>query len=319
MSSLKTDILKLLSNHEHISGQKLADELEVSRTAVWKAVQNLKSEGYIIESVQNKGYLLKEKTSHINHSALLNMVEYSRHFDVLHFKESIDSTQLLAKSLINRTDEQFIVVALEQTAGRGRFNRPWASPKNNGLYISIVLKPDISLSEIIRFNLFMSLAISEALDQSFNIESGIKWPNDIYINDKKVCGFLTEVLSEDHHVTSIICGIGINLFDNDYLKSLGTATSIENESGKGNINIEHFLSTFISKIDEYYELFLSSSFDIIKKDWIERSIIFGKTIRITEMTRTYYGKPVDITDDGFLVVIDEEGETHKVISADIEL
>lgn len=320
MSSLKMEILKLLNSKTYISGQEIAQACNVSRTAVWKAIQTLKSEGYLIDSIKNKGYLLKENASNINHSALQSMVESSQNFEALHFKETIDSTQVLAKELINKTDSQFIVVALEQTAGRGRFNRPWASPKNNGLYVSIVLKPNINLTEIIRFNLFMSLAISQALDSTFNISTGIKWPNDIYINDKKVCGFLTEVLSEEQRVNSIICGIGINLYNNDDLNEIGTATSIEAAVGdRSAIDIESFLSNFIAKIDEYYQMFLSSSFDTIKEDWLKRSIIFGKTLRITEMSNMYYGKPVDITDDGFLIVVDEEGNTHKVISADIEL
>lgn len=320
MSSLKMEILKLLNSKTYISGQEIAQTCSVSRTAVWKAIQTLKEEGYLIDSIKNKGYLLKENASNINHSAMQTMVESSQNFEDLHFKETIDSTQALAKELINKTDKQFIVVALEQTAGRGRFNRPWASPKNNGLYISIVLKPDVRLTEIIRFNLFMSLAISQALDTAFNISTGIKWPNDIYINDKKVCGFLTEVLSEEQRVDSIICGIGINLYNNDVLNEIGTATSIEAAiDSESAIDIELFLSNFITKIDEYYQMFLSSSFDTIKEDWLKRSIIFGKTLRITEMSDMYYGKPVDITDDGFLIVVDREGNTHKVISADIEL
>lgn len=320
MSSLKTDILKLLNESNYISGQKLADSLKVSRTAIWKAVQSLKDEGYKIQSVRNKGYLLEENASGIHHSALQHMVEDSEYFKVLHFKESIDSTQLKAKELLNQTDEPFIVVALEQTKGRGRFNRPWASPKNNGLYISLVLKPDVPLTDIIRFNLFMSLAISDALDKAFNISTGIKWPNDIYIEDKKVCGFLTEVQSEDNRITSLICGIGINLYQNQDIKNIATATSVEaalNETSS--INIEHFLEIFIAKIDEYYQMFLNTSFDTIKKEWIKRSIIFGKKIRITEMSKVYHAKPVDITDEGFLIVIDESGQSHKIISADIEL
>lgn len=314
------DILKLLNDEKHISGTDIADELKVSRTAVWKAVQSLKDEGYKIESIQNKGYMLRENAANINQTNLLRMAEDSRTFQNLYYRESLESTQTFAKELLLNNEDAFIVVANEQTKGLGRFNREWASPMNEGLYISMVFRPDMSVAEIIRFNLFMSLALSDALNQSFNLDTGIKWPNDIFIGDKKVCGFLTEVLSESNIIKSIICGVGINLFHNDRVDDITTATSIEHEMKAGeDIDISRFLSVFISKIDAYYQMFLTSSFASIKEKWYQRSVIFGKELRITEMNESYYARPVDITDDGFLIVVDHHGDTRKVISADIEI
>lgn len=321
MLNLDQKVLKLLNKEHFLSGQKMADQLGVSRTAVWKSIQNLKRDGYKVESVTNKGYMLTRSSDKLTETLLSSMISQSDLFTDIIYRESVDSTQKVAFQYISEKQQPFIVVSNEQTEGRGRFNREWLSPKSSGLYMSAVLKPDIELNEIIKFNLFISLAIARAIEKSFNLQTGIKWPNDIYINDKKVCGFLTEVLSENNMIQSIICGIGINLYETQSVKEINNATSIESELRKNDrmdIEMELFLNHLVKEIEHYYELFLSTPFSTIKDDWVSKSIIFGRGMRISETNRSYMGKPVDITDDGFLVVTDETGEIHKIISADIE-
>ncbi len=319
MLKLDQKVLKLLNKEQFLSGQKMADQLGVSRTAVWKSIQNLKKDGYKVESVTNKGYMLTRSSDQLNETLLSSMIAQSDLFTDIIYRESVDSTQKVAFQYISEKQQPFIVVSNEQTEGRGRFNREWLSPKSSGLYMSAVLKPDIDLNEIIKFNLFISLAIARAIEKSFDLQTGIKWPNDIYINDKKVCGFLTEVLSENNMIQTIICGIGINLYETEAVKELENATSIESELRKNDrIDIELFLNHLVKEIEHYYELFLSTPFSSIKNDWVSKSIIFGRHMRISEMNRSFMGKPVDITDDGFLVVADESGEIYKIISADIE-
>lgn len=321
MLKLDQKVLKLLNKEQYLSGQKMADQLGVSRTAVWKSIQNLKKDGYKVDSVTNKGYMLTKSSDKLNETLLSSMVSQSDLFTDIIYRESVDSTQKVAFQNITEKHHPFIVVSNEQTEGRGRFNREWLSPKSSGLYMSAVLKPDISISEIIKFNLFISLAIAHAIEKSFDLNAVIKWPNDIYINNKKVCGFLTEVISENSMIQTIICGIGINLYETDAVKEIENATSIESELFKNDrmdIDMELFLNHLIKEIEHYYELFLSVPFSSVKNDWISKSIIFGKQMRISEVNRTFMGKPVDITDDGFLIVADETGEIHKIISADIE-
>ena len=321
MSKLNQQVLKLLSKQEFISGQKMAETLGISRTAVWKAVQNLKEDGYTVKSVASKGYKLIGASNELNETLLTSMSKDSKLFSKVIYRDSVDYTQKIAFQKITDIKEPFIVVAGEQTGGRGRFNREWASPEKSGLYMSAVFKPDIYLNEIIKFNLFFSLAIANTLEESFDLEAGIKWPNDIYINGKKVCGFLTEVVSENNRIQNIICGIGINLYETEEISALETATSIENEMKKGgrmNIDTESFLSLLIHELEEQYHQFINTPFSSIKKEWMAKSIIFGKEMRISEMNRSFMAKPVDITDEGFLLAVDCYGETHKIISADIE-
>ncbi|WP_434120785.1 biotin--[acetyl-CoA-carboxylase] ligase [Salinicoccus roseus] len=320
MSNMKQEILKLLKNDRFISGQEMADRLGVSRTAVWKNMNALKREGYRIESVTSKGYHLTGHPRYISPTALEMLVAQSELFTHVEYLPTTGSTQIEAMQKLEQHDGAYLVVAEEQTNGRGRFNREWASPKNRGLYLSLVLRPNIPISEIIRFNLFISLAISKSIDHAFYIESGIKWPNDIYIDKRKVSGFLTEVVSESGVINAIICGIGINIFEDEEIMDLPNATSVEREMDVDvDMDLDDFMGTLIRNIEHYYHRFLNEPFSAIREEWKSRAIVFNKELRITETGESYMAKALDIDDDGFLEVLDRTGEIRKVISADIEL
>lgn len=318
MSKTKTEILSLLMEGNYLSGARLAEELNVSRTAVWKNIQKLKSDGYNIEAVTNKGYRLLEPPGRINETLLAGTVQKSDLFEELIFKKTIDSTQNHAFRILDRYDGNIVIVSGQQTAGRGRFKREWLSPEDTGLYMSLVLRPNVTNQEMIVFNLFMSLAISSAIRESTGLKSGIKWPNDIFINDKKVCGFLTEVISADNIVDTIVCGIGININPSPVTCSLGTATSIAGELGR-EFDVNHFTEVLFDKIEYYYDKFLHASFSSIKEDWLCQAIIFNRELTITTVKEKLRGKALDITDEGYLVILDGDQNIHKVISADIEI
>lgn len=318
MSKTKTEILSLMMEGNYLSGARLAEELNVSRTAVWKNIQKLKSDGYNIEAVTNKGYRLLEPPGRINETLLAGTVQKSDLFEELIFKKTIDSTQNHAFRILDRYDGNIVIVSGQQTAGRGRFKREWLSPEETGLYMSLVLRPNVTNQEMIVFNLFMSLAISSAIRESTGLKSGIKWPNDIFINDKKVCGFLTEVISADNIVDTIVCGIGININPSPVTGSLGTATSIAGELGR-EFDVNHFTEVLFDKIEYYYDKFLHASFSSIKEDWLCQAIIFNRELTITTVKEKLRGKALDITDEGYLVILDGDQNIHKVISADIEI
>lgn len=320
MSNLKKEILSLLDREQFISGQNIADTLGVSRTAIWKTIQSLKEEGYSIESVTSKGYHLKNPPKYLSPTALSVLIGQSGLFSNVEYFTTTPSTQKEAFRMLSETKDSFMVVAEEQTQGRGRFDRQWDSPGKTGIYISLVLRPNIPITEIIRFNLFISLAISKSLDEAFGVDTGIKWPNDIYLDDKKICGFLTEVVSESGVINAIICGIGINIFKDDSRLKIPTATSIEDIIGSSEkIDVDSFMERFLDNIEIYYNRFLNEPFSLIREDWKEKSIIFGKELRITETGSMFMARALDIDEDGFLEVLDEEGNIRKIISADIEL
>ncbi len=319
MSKTKTEILSLLMEGNYLSGARLAEQLGVSRTAVWKNIQQLKEDGYNITAVTNKGYKLIEPSSRINESLLAGTVEKSGLLDQLIYKKTIDSTQNHAFRILDQYDGNIVIVSGQQTDGRGRFKREWLSPDETGLYMSLVLRPNISNQNMIVFNLFISLAISEAIQESTGLKSGIKWPNDIFINEKKVCGFLTEVISADNIVETIVCGIGININPSAVTEALGTATTITGELKDTEFDVNHFTDVLFKKIEYYYDKFLTESFSSIKDQWLEQAIIFNRELTITTVKEKLRGKALDITDEGYLVILDGDHNIHKVISADIEI
>ncbi len=319
MSKTKTEILSLLMEGNYLSGARLAEQLGVSRTAVWKNIQQLKMDGYNITAVTNKGYKLVESSGRINESLLAGTIEKSGLLDQLVYKKTIDSTQNHAFRILDQYDGNIVIVSGQQTDGRGRFKREWLSPDETGLYMSLVLRPGISNQNMIVFNLFISLAISEAIRESTGLKSGIKWPNDIFINDKKVCGFLTEVISADNIVETIVCGIGININPSAVTEALGTATTITGELKDTEFDVNHFIDVLFKKIEYYYDKFLSESFSSIKDRWLEQAIIFNRELTITTVKEKLRGKALDITDEGYLVILDGDHNIHKVISADIEI
>lgn len=319
MLKTKTEILSLLMNDDYISGVDIAQQLNVSRTAVWKNIQALKNDGYNIAAVNNKGYHLVNSSERINESYLLDIVDRSNFIDQLVYKRDIDSTQNHAFRILDQYDGNIVIISESQSLGRGRFKREWLSPKEAGLYMSLVLRPNVSNQEMIVFNLFMSLAISMTIRQTTGLKSGIKWPNDIYINDKKVCGFLTEMISSDNIVQTIVCGIGININRSEVTTSLGTATTLTDELDNREFDINQFIDVLFKNIEHYYDKFLTSPFSSIKEDWLKQAIIFNRELKITTVKEQIRGKALDITDEGYLVILDGAQNIHKVISADIEI
>lgn len=180
MSKYKQEILSFLMAHrdEYVSGQKLADQFNISRTAIWKTIESLKGQGYTIESIKNKGYQMKTVPNQWDAdlvSHLLNDTLFKKQF----VHRSVTSTQTVAHELRLLHDDPFMVLSEIQTAGRGRFKRPWASKPNTGLWMSLVLHPNISYQQIATFNLFMSIAIAEAIKKVTALDPKIKWPNEI--------------------------------------------------------------------------------------------------------------------------------------------
>ena len=318
MSKIKQDVLNALEKESYISGGQIAKDLNISRTSVWKAIESLRKSGYEIKAVTNKGYQLVQTPNKIDGTLIESIVKKHQFVDHVFYLETVDSTQTYAMQKLRELDDTFIVVASEQQKGRGRFNRSWVSPKQSGLYMSIVFKPQLPLTEIGKFNYHISLAIQRAVSRVTNVEARIKWPNDIYVGEKKLCGFLTEIISESNLIDSIICGIGINLFDSEHLKDVQTAVSLEG-AGESEINIEDFFNELIRSLKEAYVDFKNNRFNEILDEWIEHANIFERELTINSYNESYRAKALSIDENGFLDVLDSEGTIRKVISADIEL
>ncbi|MFW0759863.1 biotin--[acetyl-CoA-carboxylase] ligase [Staphylococcus cohnii] len=323
MSKYSKDVIQILytNQDEYISGQFIAEHLAISRTAVKKVIDQLKQEGCEIESINHKGHRLIELPDKWYSGIVEPLIDEQKMFDHVEVIAQIDSTQLLAKQKLVGNTDTFLILSDEQTKGKGRFNRPWDSSRGKGLWMSIVLRPKVPFEMITKFNLFMALGIRDTMQQFSNESVTIKWPNDIYIDGKKACGFLTEMVANSDGIEAVICGIGINMnhLAEDFQGELQLkATSLRIHANQ-KIHRYHFLEQLISQIERRYHQFLNQPFSTIRNEYIEASNIWNRTLKFTENAQQFQGEAVDIDEDGYLIVIDDQQIQHKLMSADIEL
>ncbi len=319
---MKNKVLKILKeNNNYISGEKISNMIDVSRTAVWKNINSLKEDGYKIDSVSRKGYKLMSSPDILTHeeiSPYLNTDFIGR--NILYY-DTIDSTNKKAKDLADSNSDGTVIISEEQTAGRGRLGRKWTSPKGKSLLISILLKPNINPSRVSNITLVGAVALVKALED-FDIQGLIKWPNDIIINDKKIAGILTELSAEINQVNYVVMGIGVNLyigkkeFPEDIRHKAG---SILSETGM-TIDRKKFTGKFLNYFEKYYkEYFLGNNFDEIIKISKEKSILLGKEIKVISRDYSYEAKVLDITSEGHLLVLKEDGTKEEIYSGEVSV
>lgn len=319
---MKEEILEALKNNteDFISGEKLSKEFGISRAAIWKHMKALKEEGYKIESVSKKGYRLDYAPD------LLTYGEFKTHLNTrdigsncIHY-ETIDSTNLLAKKLAREgAVHGTIVIAEEQTTGRGRLGRTWVSPKSTGIWVSIILRPDINPFMASKLTLVGAAAVEKAMEK-MEINSYIKWPNDIVLNNKKVCGILTEMSGEIDRVNYIIMGIGINVNMNSFPEDIkNIATSLKIETGN-EVDRKLLLANILNNFEVLYDYFIQENnlnevLDICRS----RSILLGKEVKLINGTNERKAKALDLDDEGELVVQYEDGTLGKVVSGEVSV
>jgi len=317
---LKNKIIEILEKNRDcsISGQELADKLSVSRTAVWKTIQSLEKDGYIIDASTNKGYKLNENSDIISYEGIkIFLSEKYKKFTVQIYK-ILDSTNTYAKKIIiDGAKHGTIIIANEQKAGRGRFGRTFFSPADTGIYLSIILKPQKKISDTSLITIAAAVAVCDTIKKTTCSEPKIKWVNDIFLNGKKICGILTEAVSdfESGIVESAVTGIGINIktaeerFPEDLRR---TASSLFPE----NISRNQIIAELINNFFELYE-------NLSDKNLIERykeySLVLGKEITYFKDDKTQTGTAVDINENGNLIIKDKNKKTSVLESGEVTL
>jgi len=318
---LKEAIINILKNSSHtfISGQYISDKLGVSRTAIWKYINGLKKEGYNIESASKKGYRLISCPDILTFEEIVSLLN-TRFLgqNIIHF-DSINSTNDKAKKIASSENDGTVIISEEQTLGKGRLGRTWFSSKFKGVYMSIILKPDINPMNVPKITQVAAAAVITTLLNN-NIKAYIKWPNDIIVNNKKVCGILTEMSGEINKVNYVVVGMGINVNceEEDVPKDLLLkATSLkieENKEFKRNILVADILNNFEKLYTELIEYNnIDTSIEICKKN----SILIGKEVRIINRNRERFGKAVGLNSNGELLVQFENEEIKPLISGEI--
>lgn len=322
-SELRKRLLAAFSENEneYLSGQYLADLIGCSRTAVWKHMEELRKEGFELEAVRSKGYRIvsvPEKVSPNEIALGLKTTTLGKH---IHYEDTVESTQKIALRLsLEGAEEGTVVIAEEQTGGRGRLGRQFYSPKYTGIWMSIILRPTLPPQKAPQLTLVTAVAIVQAIEKITALRPEIKWPNDILINGKKATGILTELQAESDRIDSVIIGIGLNVNQKkeDFPEELRSiATSLFIESGK-KVNRAELTRQLLLELENLYFLYLKEGFLPIKHLWESYAVSIGKMITARMLNGILRGKALGITEDGVLLMEDEKGEVHQIYSADIE-
>ena len=302
---MKSEILHLLRHADgYVSGQQLCETFGVSRTAVWKVINQLKEEGYVIDSVQNKGYRITEYPDIITaseiESLLLddsgNMQGICRH---IQYFDKTDSTNNQAKLAAEKNaPEGTLFVAECQTGGRGRRGKTWESPAGSGIWMSLLLRPDISPESASMLTLVLAVAMVDAINEEVqDAKCYVKWPNDIVLNNRKISGI--------HYV---VIGIGINVNTTDFDDSIkDMATSIYLGTGK-KVKRSNIIAAFSRSFKKYYEAFLKTQdLTYIVDRYNELLINKGRTVKAIYANKELVGEALGINKDGELIIKTEDG------------
>ncbi|KPK17640.1 MAG: hypothetical protein AMK69_25620 [Nitrospira bacterium SG8_3] len=320
---MKKRLLKYLKDNkgDWVSGESLSRQLGVSRSAVWKQIAKLKAEGYFIESSPKKGYLFQKASEMLLPNEILEGLEtklFGRR-EIVYFRE-IDSTNKKARDLADGgVPEGTLVLSEAQTKGRGRKGRTWFSPPTGGIYLSLVLRPPITPLEAPKFTLLTAVAVAEALLSLSNLNIQIKWPNDILVNGKKIAGILTEMSTEMDAVNYIVVGLGLNVNTPRFPPEIrGIATSILIETGEPFPRVR-LIQEYLKRYETYYDIYKNTGFDPVIKRWKDLSNIIGKKVEVEIIGNQFIGEALDMDVDGALILKDDQGGMHRIISGDIRL
>lgn len=318
---MKNKIIELLLNEEYefISGEELAKILGMSRAGVWKHIKSLKEEGYNIESVNKKGYRLVEKPNDI-----LTYQNIAHQLDtkyignnIIHFN-TIDSTNDYAKKIANGEKDGAIVISEEQTKGKGRLGRNWDSKANEGIWMSIILKPNMIPYKAPFITLIAGASIVRALN-NLNVKATIKWPNDIILNNKKICGILTELSSEIERINYIVLGIGINVKTMEFSQEIcNIATSLYKEGYI--ISRVDLVRNILEEFEKLYDDYIENDSKVNTMNICrEYSAIIGKEIYIINGEDKEMVTCLDINSNGNLLIKNSKDEIREIMSGEVSI
>jgi len=327
---VKYRILEELKNNisQFVSGEALSEVLKVSRTAVWKNIKELEREGYVIEASSKKGYRLISvpdvlNASEVGSGLLTRFIGRNvQCFDV------IDSTNNYAKRIAAEgCDEGTVVIADSQNSGRGRLGRTWNAPGKTGIWMSVVLRPDLPPESVQLITLGASVAVVSAIRKTLGVQAGIKWPNDLVLDGKKVCGILTEMNSEMERVNFLVLGIGVNVnqlredFPGDLIDTATSLKAYLMDKGVDTPDLKRseLIKSILFELEQIYDSINSNRTEEIIEEWKRYSVTMGREVRVVSRSQEYSGVASDVTADGRLVIKCSDGTMREVLSGEVSV
>lgn len=306
--SMKEQVLaRLLCAEDALSGEELARQFGVTRNAVWKAIVALREDGYEIEAVTNRGYQLRNADERFGEAAIRKYLNTQSFGQRIETHEEIDSTNTRAKQLAMQGAEHgTLVCARRQTSGRGRFGRHFHSPEDSGIYMSLILRPQLGAERAVMITSMAAVAVARAIERLSDVQAQIKWVNDVYINGRKTCGILCEagLDFESQQLEYAVVGIGVNVAKMEFPEELKSiATSIGNESDV-KVSGMRLIAEICNEMEQMYPQLATGAF---MPESRARSNVIGRQILVLRGDEQFAAEAVDIDDQGGLVIRTAEG------------
>lgn len=323
MAAVKSKVLALLEEHRGsaLSGGKIAEKLQISRAAVWKAVEALRQEGYEISAVTNRGYCLSSESDRLSPEGIRPYLATPYRNTELVVYQLIDSTNNAAKRFaLEGAAHGTAVLAEQQSGGKGRRGRSFYSPPGTGLYLTVILKPARNIQQSMLVTAAAAVAVTRALHRLGGIDSQIKWVNDVYLNGRKICGILAEAVTnlEDGAIEYVVVGIGVNLVSpsKGYPEELRSKiTSVQAETGI-RLSRNQLAGEIISQL---LELTAQNDGSGFLEEYRTRSCVLGRAVNIFSPAGESHGTALDITPEGHLVVRLNDGSITTLSSGEITI
>ncbi len=314
---MQEKLLELLKKkHDYISGEDISGGLGISRQALWKHIQELRDCGYDIVAVPHLGYKLDSVPDRLFPQEIQHKLNTKFIGKKINYFDKVSSTMDEAMQLgMQGAQEGTLIIAESQGKGRGRLGRLWDSPKYKGIYLSLILRPDISPNHCPTLTLLAAVSICEAVSSVCGLDCQIKWPNDILIHHKKIAGILTELNAEMDRVSFVLIGIGLNV-NNDKKDLVSGATSLR-EQKKEDINRIELLQELLRRIEENYVTFQKEGPQVILDKWRKNSLTLGARVKVACQKEHLEGEAIDIDSDGGLLIRKDSGIIEKVMSGDV--
>jgi BirA family biotin operon repressor/biotin-[acetyl-CoA-carboxylase] ligase len=313
----------LRKNPDGVSGAELAEQLHISRAAVWARIEELRHVGFDIEAGPHFGYRLVGEPDALLADDLVARLAKTKVIgrDIQVFEQTTSTNDVIEKLARDGVKEGVVVFAESQTKGRGRLGRKWISPERKGLWFSILLRPDMRPQETTQLTVASATALRRAIQSQTGLKAEIKWPNDILIGGKKVAGILTELSAELDKVRHVILGIGVdvNLNANEFPAELKkNATSLKIETGE-TISRAELATEILRELDADYAKICSGKFAVVADEWEARCTTIGRDVTVQIGGRRLRGCAESLDDDGALLLRTEHGRLERVIGGDVTL
>ncbi len=318
-NTTKNKIYLLLKQCDgYVSGEKISEVLGITRSAVWKYIKQLRKDGYVIESATRKGYHLMQSSDKLNEAELSYSLNTKTLGNKIIFLPKTDSTNTEIKRLaVKGYAEGVTVVAEQQTGGKGRLGRMWVSPSDTGLWFSFLLKPDLSPLHIAGITLACGMGVCIAIRKYTSLNAFIKWPNDIIINNKKVCGILTEMSAEADKINFAVVGIGINVNTTFFPAEIQhKATSLFLEKGIA-IDRKELFRQVLTEVEKYLNDYSENYGIYVIDEYKKYCATLGRNVCVVRGNHTIQGKAVDIAETGDLIILTDDNQKININSGEV--